>query len=790
MKSGVATAYLQPPSDGGKMQIEFEGSFNDAITSGCNLFLGAGFSVLARNTADLSLPVGGMLADELRTQFAIDPDRSLGLPQLCTLIGFDRSQDLDDYLRARFTVGSFDSRYAVLKRAKIDSIFTTNVDDLIQRIYAGSVDHYLNDIDSAGTAVGMKYAIDLVMLHGSVRNRNRQLRFGTLDLASAFPSDPDRWMLFRQRLNEKPTFFWGYSLQDAGTLQALTPPSIARRSLGLSWVQVRPAQADSPLVQYLKALDFKIVVAETDEILDYLNGALETEGAPTDSKSRALQFHNIPTAAEAVQRPIEDFFLGAAPSWSDIYSTHIARSAHHTRLVDLIKSKKNTIITGIPGSGKTTLLMQAAIDSNYRGPIILEAGMTEPRAELLVRQLAGERALVLLDNVSNDIGALECLGRSKAITLVAADRDYNLGSVSHRISNFEVVNVTGLAPQDLQLIWQTIPARLRRGKFTPPVMQRGVSPSLFEFTQSNISEDPLTERIIEALRDLRNTNPELAELLLVTCYTHYCRTPLAMDTILGYFHDRISDYRAVYDLLTAAGQLLCEYEGSHAIENQDYFSARSTILAEVILLKGSSALLRQMLTTFHRKVSSARIAAYETFRRRAFDSRLFLRAFHITKEGADLYDLIYERQQTPYVLQQKALFLADRRQFLDAFRSIDSARSQIARENWTIENSYYKILFNANIDHASANPGEARPLLQRALEGLRGCFIRDDRKAMHALVYGDCSLKFTEHFRDHEARQVLEVARAQLESVKVDQPWMDRPGYLLKEINIRFRDFD
>ena len=66
------------------------------------------------------------------------------------------------------------------------------------------------------------------------------------------------------------------------------------------------------------------------------------------------------------------------------------------------------------------------------------------------------------------------------------------------------------------------------------------------------------------------------------------------------------------------------------------------------------------------------------------------------------------------MLQQKALFLAARRKYSDAFEVMDRALATAARANWTIRSSHAQILFQANQELAGEVP-EARGLLDRAM---------------------------------------------------------------------------
>ena len=66
------------------MNIELEGLFKDALQKGINLFLGAGFSIYAKNKNNETLPLGKTLANELSEIFKTPKFDDLG--KVCTVI--------------------------------------------------------------------------------------------------------------------------------------------------------------------------------------------------------------------------------------------------------------------------------------------------------------------------------------------------------------------------------------------------------------------------------------------------------------------------------------------------------------------------------------------------------------------------------------------------------------------------------------------------------------------------------------------------------------------------------
>lgn len=766
------------------MEIENEATFRTAVTQDINLFAGAGFSVCA-NGAIGPLPVGAQLVEALRQQFPETQDYDLDLPELYAFLNSIAPDKLELLIRKWYRVQNFDPRYLALERLAIKNIYTTNVDNLFQLIYENSKSQYLNDLYRDGASLSSRSAINLAQLHGSILDENRSLIFGPLELATAASNDQDRWRLLRQHIASRPTLFWGYALKDAGTLQTIRKSSKSIEVVGDSWIQIRPGSAQGGAVQFFRALGFRTVIAETTELLEYLSSLSATKPAVHIADSN---LENIPSSSDVLVRPIEDFLAGAAPNWSDIYSTTLAKTSHYNEIAELIAAGQNTIIAGIPGSGKTTLLMQLAAKVNFDGPKILHSGMTSSEAAMLARQIGAAKALILLDDVANDIDAIRPFAALPGVVLVGADRDYALTSVSSMISRvgIPIVGVTGITQQDFTKLWRSIPNRLRAGRHMADTETAyGATPSIFEFVQANVKHKPLGSRLALHVDDLHETDRNQADALVVTCYLHYCNVPASIDVLWAYFGEDVTDVQYLYKLMGAVGDLLLEYDGEHAVEEQDYFSARSRIASEAVLFQIDRYALRTMLTKFHSAVSSARIPSYYAFKRRAYDSKLFRRAFPDADSGLRLYDDLVDRADDfntqSYVLQQRALFLNRHGLPKDAFREIDIVRNRQTRTNWTIENSYYSILFAANFAEA-AYSDDALEQCKRALRGLMSSSKRDSRKHQHLIDFTKLVIKLAgEIKRDEEIRRNITTAVDEMQNLVNKESWLKAPEYLLRD---------
>lgn len=766
-----------------QMRIENEHSFRAALGSSINLFLGAGFSILAEGKSG-QLPVGGALATELRAEFGVDPTSAMGLPQLSTVISAAQYDKFERYLRSRFTVSRFDSRYCALQSIAVTSIFSTNIDNLVQEIYKNDKTRFLNDIFTHGATPNGRESIDLIQLHGSVNDPSRPLTFTPLDIAAASSSDPDRWSLFRTRLLQTPTLYWGYSMADSGTLQAVRAGSSPSGAAGEAWIQVRDS-SDTASIEYFRAIGLQVIEADTNEMLDYLSEFSKSQ--PDAVVPASLELENVPLPGNSPPRPIEEYFLGYPVAWSDVYSRQLPQTSHFRPIQDLIASGSGAVISGIPGCGKTTLLMQLATQTSFDGPKLIFDSLAESQAELIKRKLSNKKALIFLDNVASDIRSLEILSKEPNIVVVAADRDYNLGSVSNRLrsSGLPIRAASSLTDADVQKIWQAIPVRIRSRARTDPRMEGDLTSSAIEFVMANVESTDLVSKLVDSIHEMRGERGVHHLILLASCYLHSSRSRLSMDVLVPLLGDLVKDYREIYDAIDHLGELTVDVGRG----GQDEFVSRSLLVSEQVMLKIRSSVLREFLEAFHLNVSPLRVFRYDSFRRKGFSWRLFARAFHSAIQGAQLYDSIMLHDDSPQIRQQKALFLAEKRDYSSAFSELDVARSARRRVDWSIENSYYNVLFKANLGRSNFDP-EAHRQCVNSLDGLIRCFDSDRRKGMHALVFADCAKAFAVEAGEPElSTGYLRTAQRMLEEIVSTEPWMDRPPVLLRQINRTIRNY-
>lgn len=780
------------------MKIAYEDTFKTALSGGLNLFVGAGFSVLAKNRDKVSLPIGSALVDELKGQFESVKDLELQLPQLCTVLEKTNKIELKEFLVRRFTVGEYDPRYHVLDLLNVKNIFSTNIDNLVSEIFEKSSHKYLNDLDLQGSYSSDQNAVDIVNLHGSVLNSQRPMRFSVPDLSSAFRKDSDKWYYLANRLRAYPTLFWGYSLSDAGTLEALDTAAESDRLGSKSpqdrWITLSPRSSTDPgIVAYYEAMGFNIIEADTEDLLDYLNNIIRTPASPkaeTRIRDTRLLFPQeaIPKRENVASRPIINFFLGSPPTWSDIFSGNIGRTSHFHKAKDVINSGRHIALVGTPACGKTTILMQLAQEFLGKDSHVLMCdSISREKAVFIDGRLAGEKALVFLDNFTDSLDAANYLSSVPTVQVVGAAPYYNFSMVRNgidgiRSGSLEVCEVSELSLMDIQLCIEKIPKDIRAVTTRQIALERGHNNSLFEVIEQNISQPTLKERFKSLAGNLRENDPSLLSLFLMFSYVDSCRTPVSMDMIFAYLRDVTHDHNVMYSMIDSLGRLVKEYWGSILASefNQDLFSVRSTLVSDAVVNAASGTELREMLEKFHENVSPIRIFRYDVFKRYAYDSRLMLKAFDSWEAGMDFYERLFWRDDSPFLLQQCALFLSKKERHIEAFEMIDRANTQSGGKIWSIRNSHAIIVFYANKRHFR-NP-DARVALEGSMEELALCYKWDNRRPFHAQRYAEQAIDFWHFYHDEVANEYLNNAHEWLLDEVARSPWDRKSRDLLLQL--------
>ncbi|KAF0198323.1 MAG: hypothetical protein FD166_1376 [Bacteroidetes bacterium] len=767
------------------MNIELKELFERTLREGVNLFLGSGFSIFAKDSGGVDLPTSNTLCNELATKFnSYNLD---DLTKVCTIIDSYDSEGLRKFLLNRFNVKEFPDFYKNIVEINCPRIFTTNIDNLLSKVFDSVSKKYLNNIFLNGLGYQDSNCIDYIPLHGSIEVEGSRFLFNMQDVSSSFSSQRNGWANLSISANQIPSLFIGYSLSDVGAVQALFGDSKFIVNQKNKWIVL--LKSDPGSEAYFRALGFKIIIADIQELLEYF-GTIEISSNQTKDKSKDSLEELYPDACvpkgtkNISIRSIDEFFLGASPIWSDIISNRIYKVSHHDIIVNLIEKQKNIVITGIPASGKSTLLLQIAKHiSSYRRAFVFNKILTLNKTNIIKNEIKSP-TVVFVDNFTNDIDAFVNLACNKFIKLVGFDRYYNVDINVHKLPKnlFEFYDATDLVPQDIQGIYDKIPQTLRKTPMTTQNIPSDI-PSVFEIVNYNINRTEITNRYKPVIKDLKEKDPILSEMLILSCYMHACRTPVSFEVANSYLFEDVDSYDEVLELLESLRGLVNEVVGNIVDEeqDQDYYQPRSQILAETIISQASNADFGVVYEKFHMNVPQHVIPNYHVFKRFAYDSFYAVKAFPKWEEGLEFYDSVFVRDRTPFILQQAALYLLRMKKYQEAAIKIDLALQISKKRFFSIENTHAIILFKANINSTSSET-DVRSILDRSMQILKSCYLDDQRKTYHAITFAEQAIEYYTRFTDSTAQEYLELSKTWLREIGVERKYDIRARRLLKEI--------
>lgn len=755
------------------MKINNENTFKHALLGGINLFVGAGFSILAKDASGKNLPTGKDLCAELSKKF--DKPEVYTLPQLSTILEVSKKDEFLDFLEGRFRVEYFDPVYYSLFNVNIRSIYTTNIDDLIPKIYQTNPKLFLNNQILNGMTDDVN-KVSYLPLHGCVNMGDRHYVFDTSSLANIYGNTPRIWSCLSREIEMRPTLFLGYSFSDTSVIQALTSQDTFLNARKDIWILLRQQEASQK--EFYESLGFHVILGDILEILHYFESFPAINGGKSRIEKERLELlasYKVPSCLEElkIQRPIKEFFAGRAPQWCDVLSNQLYKTHHFHCIIDsLYNSTYHTIIIGGPVSGKSTLLKQVAVAVSGFSLKLFFDTISKERADYIRKLIGREKTVIFIDSIYDSLEAIEVLEDISNIKLVCAERSHNFGIVSHLIDQhrFHVLNVTSLSDVDLQGIYNSLPSTVRNSSLRKEQQQQKYEKdSIFEFVIRNVTLQNIAIRYNQALAQLEQNDSELAEFIVLCAYMHNSHVPLSFEMAYDYF-DHL-DAKAVFSLRSDSSDILKDYiplPGGES-SDMDYYYPRSLYVADSVINSCSSSLLRQVLETVLDKIPSFHIFNYRIFRMYAFDKIIVSRAFDNWEEGKSFYEkaFLYDGKN-PYVLQQGALYLSQKHQDNLAFSWIDRAISMTDDHYFSIRNSHAIILFNANIGQKEC---DVRQELDRSMEILERCMKADARKRFHANVYGQQAIRYFEKYGDEKSMGYLRQASFWLEKEIKKSPW-------------------
>ena len=728
-------------------RLDYKETLVQAMKTGLNLFVGAGFSVYAKDSNGVALPVGNQLIAELHQHVA--PGLN-DLPKYCSVMERKDRSILYNYLTNRFHVHSFDDSYLNLNLINLKGVYTTNIDDLIPQIIGKNPNRYVNEQNINGDCAN-EQGINYLPLHGYVKYPENGYVFSVEKIASIYNQVPRIWSYLSAAIEKYPTLFIGYGLNDTGVIESVMSQQTFSNAQKSMWIVLyNPSQDD---IDYFEGIGFNIIISDTKDFLEEIPkmGDWSTIGYyRSNSIEKVFPANLIPKDSRGLtQRPIEEFYRGMPPNWVDILRNVIYKTSFYKIIENSIFSKKHTIIIGAPVSGKTTLAMQVGEFINFDGVKLMFNDLNVNKAEYISKIVGKQKVLIIVENFSDDIDSFMILKALPNAKVIGIDRSHYFEIVSHKFNQkeFDIINVTELKDQDIQGIIDAIPEGIRRSELEIKRNRDKSDRSIFEFVIRHVKGQTIKNRYREFIKKLESENPDLAEFLVLCAYMHVSRVPLSMEA--DFLHE--------------------DDEEELATNNLDGYRPRSSIVADAILEYTSKGLLANVMWNVLDKVNYVSICNYNKFRRWAFDKTLVARAFPKWKEGKDFYEeaFLFDNRN-PYILQQGALYLSSKKQFNEAFDWIDKAKTMTNDRQFSIRNSHAVILFDANYEVTTM---EAESLMDNSMEILHKCYKDDKRRTFHAKTYADQALRYFRKYHNDKAKAYLEQAKIWLSDELKENSW-------------------
>ncbi len=738
------------------MEFENQNAFEEIVSKeGLNLFLGAGFSVHSYNRDDTKLLLGSELKDYLLRHFDLNQFTSSSLAKVATHLKRNRKGDFYYLLKNFYTVNRFDDTYLSLQNLPVVNIFTTNIDNLCEKIWENSCGNYISDVEVYGYIESP--GINLYKLHGSVTyTHEKEMLFSSAELSGAFLRDPALWHTVSMKLASKPTLFWGTNLEDPNIIDTLNSETNGNRPSFPKWIVILPDVKMDWIADEFSNNGYRVIRSTTNELLTYFANKKFIKNQNQISLKEELSRFFPKEYLQSIEnsnhpsRPIASFYQGADPTWSDVLQGKLAKISFYSGILERILKKNNCHITGSPGSGKTTLLMQLAISKEISGTKFFFSDIDPERAIFFAKKINKEELVfVFLDNVADNIESYNIIKSLPQVTIITAERDVKYESVKHllKINKNQIVDVSDLQTYDIQNICDSMQ---RRTQYFP-----NERVSLFELCYKLWSGQDFISRINSLLEQIQRHSSDLLEFYSLMTYVRYTGISASMDMMLCYYaDDKIIDYKKIYEFKSMIDSLV---DDTTPLDDnyQDYFTLRSQAFSELSIKYLPANFLAKVLTKFHKNVYRGLIKRFDIFRKKAVDADITTKAFPDINEGKKFYTMVLKNIESPFVIHQFSLYLWRKGNIKEAWFQIDDAYTRSSGKIYSINNTHALILFASNIHKKPDDKGIVLETLKSTFAVLENCLQYDQRKSYHLTTYVHHSLEYFKKFKDEYGEKCL-----------------------------------
>lgn len=406
------------------------------------LFLGAGFSSEARNRHGDMMPDSRQLAAKMWSllDYAGDYDGTVLADMYEALLGSGKNDtEITEFLEGQLLTGEIPLSYDQLVRPYWYRIYTTNVDDLLQRVYrrndaaprltpASFPAEELRERDAA------LLTLQAVYLNGVLPCAPRELTFSVRQYARRAAVTSPLYTAFLGDYSYNPALFVGTELNEPLFWQHLevregrqrgvaelrpksflvVPRISPPKRVQLEALNVIPVEGTaSDLLAWLGSISTRLasredVLRETlPSVVALFSRTGKIEGSSAELREFGIAFHTVPTSMQ-VTSDRSFYLLGATPRWEDLFQDLDAPREITERMFHAIEHQFNSgtgisvhALLGSAGCGKSTILKRLALRLAQAGRLVFTSDSDNlPEAGVVVTALQQlpQRSVLIFDN--------------------------------------------------------------------------------------------------------------------------------------------------------------------------------------------------------------------------------------------------------------------------------------------------------------------------------------------------------------------------------------------------------
>ncbi|ASO07519.1 SIR2 family NAD-dependent protein deacylase [Arenibacter algicola] len=408
------------------------------------LFLGAGFSLGAKNKLDERFPTGKKLGKKLWDFLGYDgdyDDDDASLPLLYqdfTDAGIKRTLKTD-FLNNNLLSAEIPENYNSICKPFWRKIYTINIDDVVQKVYSRNGKKLMELVFPKDEFKERDQSLEytsIIHLHGKLPCDPEDIVFSTKQYAKANLTDQPLYSQFVYDYATRPTIFVGTDLNEpiferyiearenkAGYGESrpksflITPwlSQVKKRVLKNSYNVHHIEGTSDDFFNWLNKIDSELPTKE--ELLKSTFPSLlditEFIGENVSKKSIynfSSSFKRVPTDYN-VKDKRSAYLLGANPTWNDIHSNlDIPRTITNEIYADIYKysidktenrAQKIVSLSGTAGSGKSTIIRRLGLRLSRNGITVFITDsdtLAKPHQIFDVLEAINETVVLIFDN--------------------------------------------------------------------------------------------------------------------------------------------------------------------------------------------------------------------------------------------------------------------------------------------------------------------------------------------------------------------------------------------------------